>query len=100
MSNNFLRLILNKPLKNNPSELEYHYALDEFIWDIGCITGWDREIIETHKILLSYSCTTHHLENDQEYLNKWIEEIKNSHTVSITYNTEVSGEIIINFEEN
>lgn len=53
---------------------------------------------------LSYTCTTERTESEC-YLNKWIEEIKSHHRVSITHNIERSKDaelyrkIIINFEE-
>ncbi len=84
-------------------ELEYHNALDRFIWDFGCIAGWNIEIMYADN-MLSYTCVTERPESE-EYLNKVLEKIKNHYKVIITCNTErfeglgLSGEIIIDFEE-
>lgn len=100
LNKDFFRLVLNKQLKGNPSKYKCHEQLDKFIYNIGCITGWERKILESSKNPISYTCTTNNFENDREYFNKWIEEIKKSYMIEILNNTELLGEIIINFEES
>ncbi len=100
MSNDFFKVILNKTLKGNPSKLECHNKFDRFVWEVGCIKGWEREVIEADKSPISYSCTTDFFENDKVYLNMWIEELKSHHSFTIVNNTELSGEVLINFEAN
>lgn len=98
-----LRMIFNKPIQRFSYEYEYHVALDKFIWNFGCIAGWNIERIYADKIL-SYICATERPEAEW-YLNKVLEEIKSYHRVNIVNNTERSedgdlfGEILINFEE-
>lgn len=98
-----LKMVFSKPIQRFSYEIEYHKALDKFIWDFGCIAGWSMERIYADK-MLSYICSTDRPESE-EYLNKLLEDIKSHHKVSITRNAErsegaeLSGEIIIDFVE-
>ena len=98
----FIKLVLRKDIdvmQSNYSEQYYHKALHEFIYDMnGCIAGWNMERITTDRRVLSFACTTENEESDLEYLNKWIAEVKNVHNVHISDNMKISGEIVINFE--
>jgi hypothetical protein len=95
MAKHVLKIVLNKPVKAT-SDIEYHSALADFINEVDCIAGWEREELTSNKSLLSYSCTTDRAESST-YLNSWIEKIKNSHSVCVN-GTELLGEIEINFE--
>jgi hypothetical protein len=104
MHTKYIKVTLTKPFESKSDDIynsHYFEALQSFIYDHGCITGWEKKLLSDDKNQLSYKCTTQFKESDLTYLrDTWSKDISdNCAHVNIDDKLDVSGDMYINFGE-
>lgn len=94
------KITFKKHVEKDLSDIKYRLALDDFIYQFGCITGWEKKEETADRSALSYSCMrTSPQPESSEYIRDLIEGIRSSNNVTINQ-TKFSGEIVILFEDD